>query len=120
MQTQVIDQIEVPSAVKDLIDNRLRGLTEDQRAILDVGAVHGMSFEPALVALVLEEKKVRVLRQIAEIERRFGLVRGEAGSCAFDQNQIQEVLYQELLPDLRTEYHTLLAETHAERCGGET
>ena len=28
-----------------------------------------------------------MLRQIAEIERRFGLVRGEATSCRFDQNQ---------------------------------
>ncbi|MHC5052933.1 MAG: serine/threonine protein kinase, partial [Planctomycetota bacterium] len=119
VQTKVVDEIEVPSAVKDLIEGRMRGLTEGQRAILDVGAVQGMSFEPALVAEVLEEKKVRILRQIAEIERRFGLIRGEATSCAFDQNQIQEVLYQALLPELRAEYHTLLAEAHAERCGEE-
>jgi len=119
VQTQVIDAIEVPSAVKDLIEARMRGLTEDQRAILDAGAVQGMTFEPALVAHVLEEKKVRVLRQIAEIERRFGLVRGAASCCAFDQNQIQELLYQELLPELRTEYHTLLAEAYAKRCGAK-
>jgi len=119
VQTQVIDEIEVPSAVKDLIEGRMRGLTEDQRAILDAGAVQGMTFEPALVAHVLEEKKIRVLRQIAEIERRFGLVRGEATTCHFDQNQIQEVLYKDLLPELRSEYHTLLAEAHAERCGDE-
>ncbi|MHC4955102.1 MAG: protein kinase domain-containing protein [Planctomycetota bacterium] len=117
VQTQVIDQIEVPSAVKDLIDHRMKGMSTEQRAILDVGAVQGMRFEPALVAEVLEQKRVRVLQEIAEIERRFGLVRGEAGSCVFDQNQIQEVLYQDLLPDLRTEYHTLLAEMHAQRCG---
>jgi tetratricopeptide (TPR) repeat protein len=119
VQTQVIEEIEVPSAVRDLIEGRMRGLTEDQRAILDAGAVQGMSFEPALVAEVLEEKKVRVLRQIAEIERRFGLIRGEANSCTFDQNQIQEVLYQDLLPELRSEYHTLLAEAYAERLEGE-
>jgi tetratricopeptide (TPR) repeat protein len=119
VQTQVIDAIEVPSAVRDLIGGRMRGLTVDQRAILDAGAVQGMSFEPALVAQVLEEKKVRVLRQIAEIERRFGLVRGEATFCTFDQNQIQEVLYQDLLPELRSEYHTLLAEAYAERLEGE-
>ena len=119
VQTQVIDEIEVPSAVKDLIEGRMRGLTEEQRAILDAGAVQGMKFEPGLVAHVLEEKRVRVLRQLAEIERRFGLLRGEATSCVFDQNQIQEVLYQDLLPELRTEYHTLLAEAHAERCGDE-
>jgi len=119
VQTQVIDAIEVPSAVKELIEGRMRGLTEDQRAILDAGAVQGMTFDPALVARVLDEKRVRVLRSLAEIERTRGLVRGEAGQTYFDQNQIQEVLYQELPPDLRSEYHTLLAEQHLERSGDD-
>jgi tetratricopeptide (TPR) repeat protein len=117
VQTQGIGDIEVPSAVKDLIEGRMRGLTKDERAILDAGAVCGMTFDPGLVAHVLEEKRVRVLRELAEIERRSGLVRGEAGQTRFDQNQIQEVLYQDLPPDLRAEYHTLLAEAYAERCG---
>jgi serine/threonine protein kinase/tetratricopeptide (TPR) repeat protein len=119
VQTQVIDEIEVPSAVKDLIEGRLRGLTRDERAFLDVGAVCGMIFDPALVAQVLEEKRIRVLRALAEIERRHGLVRGEAGCARFDQNQIQEVIYSGLTPDLRAEYHTLVAAEHAERCGDE-
>jgi len=119
VQTQVIDEIEVPSAVKDLIEGRMRGLTKDERAILDAGAVCGMTFDPGLIAQVLEEKRVRVLRELAEIERHSGLVRGEAGRTRFDQNQIQEVLYQDLPPDLRAEYDTLLAEAHAERCGEE-
>jgi tetratricopeptide (TPR) repeat protein len=80
--------------------------------MLDVGAVCGMSFNPALVAAVLEEKRVRVLRELAEIERRHGLVRGDAGQTHFDQNQIQEVLYADLPPDLRCEYHSLLAEAY--------
>jgi tetratricopeptide (TPR) repeat protein len=117
VQTQLITDIEVPSAVKDLIEGRMRGLSENQRAILDAGAVQGLSFDPSLVAAVLEEKKVKVLRELAEIERRFGLVRDEADSVRFDQNQIQEVLYRDLTSHLRTEYHSLLAEAHAERCG---
>jgi len=51
-----------------------------------------------------------VLQEVAEIERHLGLVRGEAGAVRFDQNQIQEVIYQELIPDLRAEYHTLVAD----------
>jgi len=118
VQTQRITDIEVPSAVKDLIQGRLRGLNEVQRAVLDVGSVQGMVFDAGLTAKVLDEKKVNILRQIAEIERRSGLVRGEAASCRFDQNQIQEVLYGDLIPELRSEYHTLLAEAHAERIEG--
>ena len=116
-QTQVIDDIEVPSAVKDLIEGRMRDLSPDQRAILDAGAVCGVRFDPALIANVVEEKRVRVLRNLAEIERRHGLVRGEEDHVRFDQNQVQEVLYGDLMPDLRREYHTLLAEAHAARCG---
>jgi len=117
VQTQDIEEIEVPSAVKDLIEGRMRGLSEDQRAILDVGAVCGMTFDPGLVAQVLEEKRVRVLRALAEIERRFGLVCDEGEAIRFDQNQIQEILYRGVPPHLRIEYHTLLAKAHAERCG---
>ena len=40
----------------------MRGLTAYQRAILDAGAVSGMSFDPGLVVQVLGEKRVQVLR----------------------------------------------------------
>ncbi|MHC4933906.1 MAG: serine/threonine-protein kinase, partial [Planctomycetota bacterium] len=110
VQTQAIDDIEVPSAVKDLIEARMRGLSRDDRDILHVGAVQGMTFDPGLVAAVLERKKIGVLRDIAEIERGCGLVRGEDRQVRFDHCQIQEVLYAGLIPDLRREYHALLAE----------
>ncbi len=119
VQTQVIGDIEVPEAVKDLIEGRLRGLTEAQRALLDVGAVQGMSFDPGLVASVLEERRIRVLRDLAEIERRFGLVRDQGDIVRFDQNQIQEVLYGDLTPHLRSEYHSVLAAAYSTRLEGE-
>ncbi len=115
VQTGLIEEIDVPSAVRDLIDGRLRGLPDEQRRILDVGAVIGMVFDPALIVAVLEQKRVRILQHLAEIERSRGLVHGEAGSTRFDQNQIQEVLYQDLPPDLRAEYHTLIADAYAAR-----
>jgi predicted ATPase len=119
VQTQVIDEIEVPSAVKDLIEGRLRGLPEDQRAVLDAGAVMGMSFDPELVAAVLGENEIRVLRALAEVERRHGLVRDEGDAVRFDQNQIQEVIYRYLPPHLRAKYHAVLAEAYAARLDGE-
>ncbi|MHC4451846.1 MAG: ATP-binding protein [Planctomycetota bacterium] len=115
VQTQMITDIEVPSAVKDLIETRLSGLDKSERAILEVGAVQGYEFDPGLVARVLEKKKVGVLQDLAEIERRSGIVQGKAGACRFDQYQIQEVLYKDLMPDLRAEYHTLLADAFADR-----
>ncbi|MHC4450779.1 MAG: protein kinase domain-containing protein, partial [Planctomycetota bacterium] len=115
VQTEVISDLEVPSAVKDLVESRLKNLTKEERALLDVGAVQGYEFEPDLVARVLELKKISVLQDLAEIERRTGLIHGEAGKCRFDQYQIQEVLYRALMPDLRTEYHAMLADAYAQR-----
>jgi tetratricopeptide (TPR) repeat protein len=117
VETQVVSDIEVPSSIKDLIEARLKGLTRDERALLDVGAVQGMVFSPDLVARVLELKKMRVLQDLAEIERRTGLLRRDADGMRFDQNQIQEVLYRGLLPDLREEYHAALADATADREG---
>jgi tetratricopeptide (TPR) repeat protein len=101
VQTREIDEIEVPSAVRELIEGRLRGLTDEDRNLLDVAAVQGLEFDPDLVARVWELKRVLAGR-----------------GFRFDQNQIQEVIYLNLAAALRSEYHTLLADAYADRCGG--
>ncbi|MCZ6788315.1 MAG: tetratricopeptide repeat protein, partial [Planctomycetota bacterium] len=117
VQTQMISAIEVPSAVKDLIEQRMRDLTPAHRAILDVGAVQGPEFDPDLVARVREMKRVQVLETLADIERRTGIVRASGRAYRFDQNQIHEVVLSGVSEALREEYHTLLADAFAERKG---
>jgi tetratricopeptide (TPR) repeat protein/predicted Ser/Thr protein kinase len=116
-QTQPITDIEVPSAVKDLIEARLRELSKDERAILDVGAVQGVEFDPDLIARVLEQRRVRVLQDLAEIELRTGIVRATGRTYRFDQYQIHEIVLGKLSEVLREDYHTLLAESFAAREG---
>jgi len=119
VQTRAIEETEVPSAVRDLVAARLRDLTPAERAVLDVGAVQGFEFEPRLVAEVLTRKPIEVLQILAHVERRSGVVSGQAGGSRFDHHQIQEVVYQDLTPALRAEYHTLVAEAFARRIDGE-
>ncbi|MHC4451371.1 MAG: serine/threonine-protein kinase [Planctomycetota bacterium] len=119
VQSQVVENIEVPSAVLDLIQGRLRDLDKEQREILDVGSVQSLRFDPSLVADVLDMKRVHVLQHLAQIERQTGLIRGSVGGVEFDQNQIHEVLYVTLLPELRAEYHRLLAGAYAARISGD-
>jgi serine/threonine protein kinase/tetratricopeptide (TPR) repeat protein len=118
IETRIIEEIEVPSAVKDLIEARLGDVSDEDRALLDICAVQGFEFDPILTARVREMKPVAVLERLAAIERTSGVIRSGAG-CRFDHHQIQEVVYEGLMPDLRREYHALLAEVRAERIEGE-
>ncbi|MHC4858905.1 MAG: serine/threonine-protein kinase, partial [Planctomycetota bacterium] len=119
VETREIERIEVPSAVRDLIEARLRGLTKEERALLDVGSIHGFGFDPDLVARTLGRPRVAVLQDLADLDRRSGVVRSVGAAYRFDHHQIQEVVYEDFPPGLRGEYHTLLARALADREGVE-
>jgi tetratricopeptide (TPR) repeat protein len=119
VESRAIEQIEVPSAVKDLIEARLRGLAREDRAILDTASVLGFEFDPDLVARVRQLARVQVLEVLGDIERRSGVVRASGSRYRFDHHQIQEVVYEHLSRGLKEEYHTLLAEAFAGCVQGE-
>ncbi|MHC4164445.1 MAG: serine/threonine-protein kinase, partial [Planctomycetota bacterium] len=115
VESKVVEEIEVPSAVKDLIEARLKDLSDEERAVLDVGAVQGFEFDADLVAAARRMERVFVLEQLASIERRSGVVRAAGPRYRFDHHQIQEVLYSQLSEGLSEEYHSLLAKSLAVR-----
>ncbi|MGQ0613573.1 MAG: serine/threonine-protein kinase [Planctomycetaceae bacterium] len=110
-----ITSIEVPSAVRDLIGARLKGLSDDDRNLLDAAAVQGFTFDPDLVARALEVKPIQVLQRLAALERRSGVVHAHGSGYRFDHHQIQEVLYSGQAAALRANYHTLTADALAAR-----
>jgi tetratricopeptide (TPR) repeat protein len=114
-QTREIEEIEVPSAVRDLIAGRLADLSRDERSLLDVGAVQGYEFDAELASSVVDRPVVRILQDLAELERHHGIVRSAGRRYRFDHHQIQEVVYRDLAPRLREEYHALVAEAFLRR-----
>ncbi len=115
VETRAVQEIQVPSAVRDLIEGRLRDLTKGERALIDVGAVQGFEFDADLMARVLDRKKVAILQDLAEMERHSGVVRSDGPGYRFDHHQIQEVVYEDLPEGLRREYHAMLADALFER-----
>lgn len=110
VQQKAVDEIEIPSAIHDLVAFRLQGLSREERALLDVGAVQGYTFDAELTACVLDRSYVPVLQDLASLERRLGIVRASGRRHRFDHHQIQEILAGELPRELSERYHVRLAE----------
>jgi len=120
VETRGIGRIEVPSAVRQLVEARLSACTTAERAILDAGAVQGFEFDPHLCAAVLERPPVALLHDLVLIERRLGVVRAAGRHYRFDHHQVQEVLRERLPPRLEEELHAALADAIAARAGTDT
>lgn len=109
--------IHVPDSVKELLEGTLARLSEEDRDLLELAAVQGIEFEPDLLAHLLDAPKIPLLKRLSHLERRHRLIRSAGRTCRFDHHQLQETLYQRMMPSLREEYHALIGEALEERRG---
>lgn len=107
-----LDEIALPSTVKDLVQLKLAGLDEEQRETLETASVLGVQFEASLLAEVLDEKPIEVAQRLAGLERKHRLL-ASSGKTAFRfaRRQLYEAIYESITPALRAEYHDLVADT---------
>jgi len=115
--TKVIEDIQVPSSVLDLVNARIADLAEEERDLLDVAACCGFEFEAGLVADVIGVARIPALKRFGQIERKHRLVRAAGRRCVFDHHQVQEALYGSLMPELRVEYHAAIGDALVARSG---
>jgi len=106
--TQVIQGLQIPSSVMDLIQARLVDLSEEEKDLLDVASCCGFEFDPLLVGAVLGLAQIPTMKLFARIERRHRLVRSSGRRYAFDHHQVQEALYRGMPELLREPYHAKL------------
>ncbi len=117
VSTRVIDEIQIPSSVLDLVNARVADLNEDERDLLDVACCWGYEFDPLTVGEVLGLGRIPLLKRLGQIERQHRLVRASGRRYVFDHHQVQEALYGSLSELLREEYHGALAEALERRSG---
>ena len=109
ISTQVIQNIQIPSSVMDLIQARLGDLGDEEKDLLDVAACCGFEFDPLVVAEAMGLGRIPALKRLARIELRHRLVRSAGEHFLFDHHQVQESLYAALPPPLAREYHSAIA-----------
>jgi tetratricopeptide (TPR) repeat protein/predicted Ser/Thr protein kinase len=102
------DQLAIPSKVHDVIKRRLQRLNEEEHDILEVASVEGEAFNSATVAECLGLNKIKVLKSLQRLEREHHVIHAAEKRYHFDHAKIRDLLYQEILPELRQEYHMLV------------
>ncbi|MHC4222400.1 MAG: protein kinase domain-containing protein [Planctomycetota bacterium] len=111
VKTQVIENIEIPATVMDLIQARIADLDDDQRNLLELASCCGYEFDPRIVGEALGMGRIPALQKLGRVEKSLRLVRSAGAKYLFDHHQVQEALYEGLSQPLREEYHAALAET---------
>ncbi len=105
-----INELGIPSRIKDIILRRLSRLENAQRRVLDAASVIGEEFDVDLLSTVLGYDCLDVLETLNLIARSTSIVL-DAGDCyRFDHSRSREVLYDELSSSLRKGYHNRIAE----------
>ncbi len=109
----------LPERLQDLVALRLSALDEDERELLDLAAVEGEAFTAEVLAAVLGDRKLRVLRRLQVLQRKTRLIQAAERRFLFDHALVHRVLYESLGEELREEYHLMVAEHLAGSVSGQ-
>jgi len=101
---------DLPRRFHELVEQRVDGLPESQRALLDVAAVDGLEFDGEALAAVLDRPLLSVLRDLQRLYRERGLVQHRELGYRFAHAVFRDVVYRDLAPDLRHAIHKSLAQ----------
>jgi predicted ATPase len=102
--------IGIPPKIKDIILQRLGPLLRNQRNALEVAAVIGEKFDAQLLAGVLDEDPIEVVKLLDSISRGTSLVRCEGELYRFDHGRTCDAIYDDISPALKRVYHAKVAE----------
>jgi len=101
--------VEIPPGIYDVIARRVEDVGEEQRDLLDCAAVLGRRFDVTILVSVLGGSRLDLLKRLRVLERRHQLITSDDGRYSFTHSKIREMVYHELPPDLRREYHLTIA-----------
>jgi len=107
-----LDEIHIPEKVYEMVKRRLEKLIEEQRGLLEYASVVGEEFEDDIVAEATDLDRVKVLKNLNDIEKTYGLIRSLGKKYQFDHSMIREVLYNGMNESLRKMYHQVIAESY--------
>ena len=103
------ETMHIPSKIFDLITRRLNRVKGEVREVLDYACVIGEEFTSSILASATGLERVQLLKHLRKLEQTHSLVHTQNGEFRFDHSKIKEVLYEQIPPELRMEYHSIVA-----------
>ncbi len=105
-----IDEVGIPTKIKDIILRRVGMLKPNQRRILDLASVIGEKFDVELLGAVLGQDSLDVLETLNAVGQSSSLVCCEGSYYEFDHAKSREAIYEEISTPLKKGYHERIAE----------
>ena len=105
------DSIGIPPKIKDIILQRLSVVPRNQRNILEIAAVIGEKFDPNLLANVLGQDQLEVIKLLDDLGKDTSLVRCEGELYRFDHARTRDAIYGDISSALKRVYHGKVAQT---------
>jgi pimeloyl-ACP methyl ester carboxylesterase/sugar-specific transcriptional regulator TrmB len=107
--TKDIEKLEIPPRIYNIISCRISSLKEKERDLLDCASIIGEEFSSNTLKSVTKLNRLSLLKKLNRVERNYQLIHSTDGLYRFDHAKIREVIYKEMSPELRKEYHLLIA-----------
>ncbi len=104
------DAIGIPPKIKDIILQRLDALLRNQRNVLDAASIIGEKFDVGLLASVLGQDCIEVIKILDAIAKDTSLVGCEGDLYRFDHGRTRDAIYDGISPALKRGYHAKVAE----------
>lgn len=109
------DGPDISERVQDVIIQRLNRLGVQQKEILEIAACDGEYFRSDAISACLNIDRIALLKQLQSLEREHRLIHHDKNLYHFDHPLIRHVLYENILNELREEYHRMIAKWLVEK-----
>jgi tetratricopeptide (TPR) repeat protein len=104
-----VEEIEIPSRIRNVILQRLACLNSVQRRILDAASVIGDEFEVGLLSTVVDQDSLDVLETLNAIAQFTSIICVDEDRFRFDHTRSREIIYEAIAKPLRQGYHNRVA-----------
>ena len=99
----------ISGKIQDIVYHRLNRLDDDLTEILEIASCEGEYFLSETLTACLDVNRITLLKRLQILESKYNLVKHLKNLYRFDHLMVQQVMYSSILPELREEYHRMIA-----------